>query len=393
MRVCFISFEYPPTILGGAGTYAENLVRGLRGRGVEVFVISKGNEHSEDQRVFRVPVSNSIYWRRLFFMKSALTLFHKLHNRYKFDIAHFNEPHVILEKLKLPTICTVHSTQAHFAKMKLVNSGMLRTVEDVQHFALKGTVGSVFDVVTAHAVDRIICPSPDMRRLVSSYSFVDFHKTLFVPNGIDIEALSRVNCEKSNAHLAKYGLQGGSFILFMGRLEALKGVQFAIEAFKTISQDHPELKMAIVGRGEYEGDLKSFARGHEKIVFAGHVSSLGIRKMLYENSLFVVVPSLYEILPTVILEAMAFGKAVIASNVGGIPLMVKNGRNGFLTRPGDSGDLARYMRVLYEDSKLREQMGWLGRKMVESGFSVERMVDRTLKVYESLCSPTLMGED
>jgi glycosyltransferase involved in cell wall biosynthesis len=385
MRVCFVSFEYPPNILGGAGTYAETLVKGLRRRGVDTFVISKGNQHDKDQRTFRVPTSNSLYWRRLFFIEPAMSLFHKLNSRYKFDLVHFNEPHVILEKPKLPTVCTLHSTQINEIKLKLVGRGTLKRVADIKDFILKGSMGSIFDILTAHAVDKIICPSGNLADLIRSYCLVDARKTLVIPNGIDLESFSNTKPEDVSACLKKYGLEESNYILFVGRLSVLKGAQFAIEAFKSIRMEHPNLKMAIVGKGDFENHLRDLARGIKNLVFTGYVSSLKIRKTLYENSLLVVVPSLYEALPMVVLEAMACGKAVVASNVGGIPLVVRNGESGFLAKPGDSKDLERLINILCEDSKLRESMGSFGRRLVEKEFSVDRMVDRTLKVYESLC--------
>lgn len=385
MKVCFISFEYPPNNLGGAGTYAETLVNGLRRKGLEPYVISKGDQHDKDQRVFRVPTSNSIYWRRLFFIGPAMSLFHKLNSRYMFDLVHLNEPHVILEKPKLPTVCTLHSTQINEIKLKLSDRETLKRLEDVQDFILKGSMGSIFDILTAHSVDKIICPSANLANLIRSYCLVDARKTIVIPNGIDFKSFSSTKTEDANACLKKYGLEESNYILFVGRLSVLKGVQFAIEAFKSISIKHPTLKMAIVGKGDFERSLRGLARGIENIVFVGYVSSPKIRKTLYENSLLVVVPSLYEAFPMVVLEAMASGKAVVASNVGDIPSLVRNGESGFLAKPGDSKDLERLVNTLCDDSKLRESMGSSGKRLVEKEFSVDRMVDQTLKVYESLC--------
>lgn len=385
MRICFISFEYPPNILGGAGTYAETLVKGLKRRGVEVFVISKGNQHNDPQRIFRVPSSNSPYWRRVFFIEPALSLFQKLNRHFKFDLVHFNEPHVILGKPKLPTVCTLHSAQVNEIKLKLAGPGTLKTVVDIKDFILKGSVGSVFDVFTAHVADRIICPSPNLAALISSYCFVDVNKTIVIPNGIDLDLFSKTKCEDSGIYLREYGLEKDNYILFVGRLSVLKGVQYAIAAFKGVSKRNPNLKMVIVGKGDFEGSLRFLAGETGNIVFTGYIDSLPVRKALYENSLFVVVPSLYEALPMVVLEAMACSKAIIASDVGDIPLLVRHGRNGFLARAGDSESLESLMNILYEDQKLRLKMGLLGRRLVESEFSVENMVDRTLNVYESLC--------
>jgi len=384
MRVCFISFEFPPNIFGGAGTYAETLVKGLRHRGVDVFVISRGNQHDQRQKTFRVPSSNSLYWRRLFFIEPAMSLFHKLDSRFRFDLVHFNEPHVILEKLKLPTVCTLHSTQINEIKLKLACEGTLRTKVDMRDLVLKSSVGSIFDVLTAHAVDKIICPSPDLAALIKSYCFVDGNRIAVVPNGIDLELFSRKNCEDPDPCLRQHGLEKDDYVLFVGRLGVLKGVQYAIEAFRGISKEHPNTKLAIVGKGDYESHLKNLARGMRNVVFLGHVNSTKVKKILYENSLLVVVPSLYEALPMVVLEAMACSKAVIASNVGGIPVLVKHGRNGFFAKPGDYKSIENFIRTLLEDANLRKNMGSFGRELVEKEFTVDKMVSKTLRVYESL---------
>ena len=370
--------------MGGAGTYAENLVKGLRQSGIEVFVISRGNQHDPTKSVFRVPSSNSPYWRRVFFMNPALSFFHELNKLHKFDLVHFNEPHVILERLKIPTVCTVHSNQINQVRMQLAGAETLKTAVDIRDFLFKGSVGSAFDVSTAHMVDKIVCPSPDLAQLVSSNCFVDPRKTVFIPNGIDVEAYGDAKSEDSEGYLAKFGLEKNNFILIVGRLEALKGIQIAIQAFKAICEDYPRLKMVIVGKGDFEDHLKYLARGVPRIVFTGYVSSLANRKMFYENSLFLAIPSFYEALPTVALEAMACSKAIVASNTGGIPFLVKNGRNGFLVKPGDSENLARSMSILCKDQKLRGQMGSLGRRNVERAFSIDHMVQETLNLYKSL---------
>lgn len=166
MRVCFISFEYPPHMLGGAGTYAENIVAGLRNKGIEVFVITRGEKNIDDHEIFRIPTSSALYWRRFFFIRPAMKAFGKLNKIWKFDLVHFNEPHIITEKLKLPSICTIHSTQMNEMKLKLADLTTLHTAVDIRDFMVKSLIGSVFDIATAHAVDRIISPSIHLANLL-----------------------------------------------------------------------------------------------------------------------------------------------------------------------------------------------------------------------------------
>lgn len=383
MRVCFISFEYPPNILGGAGTYAENIVRGLKNKGVDVIVVTRGNTTDYDQKVFRITTSGALYWRRLFFIRPAMNLFHRLEKIWKFDLVHFNEPHVITEKPNLPSVCTLHSCQANEIKMKLADLTTLRTLVDIRDMWVKSLAGSLFDISTAHATDRIISPSAHLADLIRSYCLVDERRLSVIPNGIDLESFkSEEDCDAEV--LREHGLATDGYLLFMGRLSVLKGAQYLIQAFQRIRKDYPNLKLVIAGRGDYESSLRSMANGIGNVVFTGYVSSLSVKNALYRNSLAVVVPSLYEALPMVIMEAMSCKKPIIASRVGDIPSLVKSGENGFLVDPSNSIMMEKYIRILCDDKSLRERMGSFGLELMKNEFSLEKMTDRTLKVYDSL---------
>jgi len=316
-------------------------------------------------------------------MKPAMSLLNKLNKPWKFDLVHFNEPHIILGKLNVPTVCTLHSTQVNEINLKRAHSKTLRTVTDIRDLILKSPVGSICDVLTAHATDKIICPSPHLARMIKSYCFVDEHKIHVIPNGIDLKAIDKIK-DYDTPILSKYDLERDKYVLFMGRLSVLKGVQYLIKAFSSIKKEYSKLKLVIVGTGDFEDYLRNLAHGVEDVVFTGYIDSPTVKKALYENCLAVAVPSLYEGLPMVILEAMACKKAVIGSDVGGIPTLIRHRKNGFLTKPEDSKSLEEFIRILLEDANLRKSMGSFGRKLAEKKFTVDKMVGETLRVYESL---------
>ncbi len=184
--------------------------------------------------------------------------------------------------------------------------------------------------------------------------------------------------------LDKYGIQKNNFVLYVGRLIFLKGVDYLIRAFGIARKECKDLKLVVMGSGPCEPHLKDIARDIEGVVFIGHVDSPNIKRLLYESCLTVVVPSMHETLPTVVIEAMAHGKPVIATNVGGNPFMVKNGKNGFLVTPKNTESMSRFIRILYQNPDLGKKMGAYGRELVEKEFSYEKMTTETLKVYESL---------
>jgi glycosyltransferase involved in cell wall biosynthesis len=258
-----------------------------------------------------------------------------------------------------------------------------KSVNDITHLVLKNPVGSLFDVFLAKASDKIICPSPILAREIASYCFADEQKILVVPNGVDLRYFDGIESVDGSL-LDKYGLQTNSFLLYMGRLSFLKGIQYLVEAFRIVKRQNSAIKLVIAGSGDFEPHLRELAGKEKDIVFLGYLSSMEIKKLLYEACLAVVLPSLlYEVAPMAILEGMACGRPILATDVGGNSFMVRHGENGFLSKPADPKNLAEYIRILCEDGALSRKMGMFGRKLVEKQFSLDRMLTATLRVYDA----------
>ena len=218
MKVCFVSFEYPPNslIMGGAGTYTSFHVKGLKKRGIDVYTITTGNKTSHDRKIYRVSIPNTTYWRRLFFMKSAIELLHDLNRIHRFDLVHFNEPHIITRSPNLPKVCTFHSTQLNEFKSNLQGRS-LKTVESIRDLLVKNPVGHLCDIVTGHVSDRIICPNSDLVKLLK-YCFVNEQKIHVIPNGIDPKLFDKINYDTTL--LNEYAIEKENFVLYMGRLHS-----------------------------------------------------------------------------------------------------------------------------------------------------------------------------
>jgi len=169
-------------------------------------------------------------------------------------------------------------------------------------------------------------------------------------------------------------------------LRGKKGHRFLLEAAARLRQEYPGLKVIVVGDGPGRDGLWREAKALE---LERTVSFLGFRqdipRILATFDVF-VFPSLEEALGAAILEAMAAGKAVVASRVGGIPEAVVDRETGLLVPPADSGALAEAVRKLLQDPDLRRRMGEQGRLRVEEQFSLNRMLDRTAALYRDLCT-------
>jgi len=118
--------------------------------------------------------------------------------------------------------------------------------------------------------------------------------------------------------------------------------------------------------------------------FYGYKKGKGLKEII-ANSAFVVVPSeWYENCSMVVLEAMAMGKPVLGSRVGGIPEQVDDGKTGFLFEMGDADDLAQKMYILSEDRELRIKMGQKGREKVVSMYNLDNHCKDIISIYENL---------
>ena len=383
MKVCFISFEYPPKIIGGLGVYADQLVKGLNDKGIDVLTITRGDKNSYSEKTFRILTPEVMYWQRFFFIKKATSLFRRLNKSWKFDLVHLNGAYPMVRSLKLPTVCTFHSINVTQVRSSFRMLGSMKTTKDISALVLRNPIGILCDILSAQLSDEIICPSPSIAREIRSYCFVNEEKLHVIPNGIDLKAFDRVKAFDATL-LDKYGVENENFVLYVGRLVYLKGVDYLIRAFGIVRKECRDLKLVVMGSGPCELYLKNVARDIDGVLFIGHVDSPMVKRLLYERCLAVVVPSMHETLPTVVIEAMAYGKPVIATDVGGNPFMVKNGKNGFLVTPKDTESISRFIKILYENPDLRKKMGAYGRELVEKEFSYEKMTTETLKVYDSL---------
>lgn len=166
-----------------------------------------------------------------------------------------------------------------------------------------------------------------------------------------------------NDFLVQTDVRFDNYILFVGRNDRVKGIKYLKEAFSLIEKDFPDFKLVLIGEGLEEGKL-SLAEVRNKM----------------KNCYCLVLPSITEGLPRVIMEAMALAKPVVASRVGGVPDLVQDGQNGFLFEVGNAADLSDKLRVLLSDRDLAVKMGKNGKEFVKENFSNEKYIRNYIKM-------------
>ncbi|NOX81252.1 MAG: glycosyltransferase family 4 protein, partial [Deltaproteobacteria bacterium] len=173
-----------------------------------------------------------------------------------------------------------------------------------------------------------------------------------------------------------YDNQG--YAIFLGRLSQEKGVATLLQANRLSDS---RLPLKIIGTGPLLGEL---SREYPEVEFMGYRSGQEL-KNLVANAAFVVVPSeCYENCSMVVLEAMALGKPVIGSRIGGIPEQIEDGRTGFLFEMGNVKELARKIDILDSDAGLRKQLGHAARLKLEQKYSLAEHNRQLLKIYSGL---------
>jgi glycosyltransferase involved in cell wall biosynthesis len=182
-------------------------------------------------------------------------------------------------------------------------------------------------------------------------------------------------------------------VLFVGRLEARKGVHFLMEAVGKVRRECPQAHFLCIGSDTMKGarhgsvlaELKqSLAQNgcEDAVTFIQHVP-LNELPAYYRSADICVLPSLYENAPMTAIEAMSCGRPLVASSAGGTKEYVIDNECGLIVPAGNSDALADALIKLIKDEKLREQLGCAARKRVEEALTLDKMAQDSLAVYEA----------
>lgn len=224
--------------------------------------------------------------------------------------------------------------------------------------------------------DRIICVSDALRQHAIKEAGVDPTKVITIHNGIDVDSLTR----QSTGAVVRNTYGPGPIVVSVGRLTDQKGHRYLIEAVPFLIREWPGLRCLIVGDGDLHDPLQEsiahFGVGAHCILVGVTAQIAGI---VAAADVF-VLPSVSEGFPFVLLEALALGKPVVASNIAGVTEIIDDGTTGLLVPPRDSRALAGGIARLLRDSDLARCIGEAGQDMVRERFSAEGMVRQTVGV-------------
>jgi len=387
MRVAFITFEYPPYILGGAGVYAAQITEKLSQMGHQIVVFTPAinkdwNEHSPNVnlQIRHVPVRQMSPFKALQFWINLPREIKKVEKGQKFDIIHINGISYWFLKRRLstaPHVLTVH----HLVRDAAKNIG-LDLCSRIRN--LSGENGFIIPLIekrSLKSVDRIIAVSNYTKdRILQTYK-ISTKRVDVAYNGVDFEGYIFTQEELAETR-KQLGLPDCAVILFVGRVDdPRKALDVLIQAFKIVL-DEVDATLLVVGKGDLTIVRDLSGPALDRVVFTGYVDDATLKRCYALCNVY-VCPSRLEGFGLSILEAFRAGKPVVATRVGAIPELIQDNINGTLVEKEDAIGMAKAINFYLRDQQRCKLIGLNNQEKVQGDFSWGISAQYVEKIYES----------
>lgn len=316
--------------------------------------------------------------------------YHLLHKRFKFDFTVIFKLTRLIRQKKIDLVHTWNFTANAWGRLCAWVAGVPIIIAS-EH----GTFSPVLkrqilvDKLLSKCTDKIITVSNNFKECIERIEKIPHEKIIAIHNGIDI---NEFGTSVNNANL-KNELKIDKECPVVGivaRLDPLKDHESFLRAAEYIIKKMPEVRFLIVGDGELRGKLESLAKEvglSKKVIFTGFRRD--ITNILSIINVFVLC-SISEALGIAVLEAMASSKPVVATNVGGIPEVVKDEETGILVPPGNPEALAESITRLLKNKEEARRIGLAGRRRVEKYFDIKLKVKKVEEIYDKLINLKLI---
>ena len=253
------------------------------------------------------------------------------------------------------------------------------------------------EIKVIKAADRIVATTPLEKIQINREFDTPLDRIEVIPCGVDSNLFKPCKSEEAKFHL---GLNGQKFILFVGRIDPIKGIDNLIRAMSILTKRYGNndngLRLLIIGGtisnegNEEKSELKNLMKLTSELNLEDRVEFLGTKRQdllpcYYSSAELCVLPSRYESFGIVALEAMACGTPVIASEVGGLPYVMGDGEVGFLVPEGNPEILAERISFIVDNPFIKEKFGRGAVKQAEK-FEWSLITDKIVNLYSQLTS-------
>ncbi|KTT30352.1 glycosyltransferase family 4 protein [Pseudomonas rhizoryzae] len=401
MKLLFLNSFYPPHVGGGAELILQRSVEGFQQRGHEVCVLVTGpaaglvQEQVNGVRVYRAGLKN-LYWPLTQQRPGPLARF-GWHFRDQYNKSMRTPLREVLQRER-PDLVVCHNLSgwsvSAWDEIRASGTPLVQVLHDMYLLCPKNTLfkkgqscqklcGSCAALRRPHAahsaqVDAVVGVSRYLLETIRDKGYFQGVPAQVIHNSSLIDGNHEARPPSPAGNPLRFG--------YLGTLSENKGVGWLIEQFQRLSLN---ATLTIAGKGQlaYEEQLKAMA-DPSRVSFVGYQ-----RPQDFFNSIDVfVVPSLWaEPFGMVAVEACAFQKPVIASRMGGLPEIVRDGVNGLLCNPADRDSLGRALQRLHDDAELRQRLSLLSRSAVAPLLSLEPMLDDYHRLFEQVLGQARHG--
>jgi len=295
----------------------------------------------------------------------------------------------VANKLRKEGFSVLHTHDYKTDLLGLLAAGLARipcvaTVHGYVFVSRRLRIYRMLDLLVLRFFSRVITVSEELRQQLLTAGLRG-ERVITVHNAIDPVAFISQGTQSISWLRQQLGIgRDQPLIATVGRLIPGKGHRYFLAAAKQVLQARPEARFLVVGEGPLRGKLEALSAA---LGIQHAVSFLGFRQdvaALMEASDLIVLPSLEEGQPVVLLEALALAKPVVATAVGGVSEVVRHKETGLLVPPRDSDELARAMLYLLDHPDEGARMGQKGQEVVARDFTVEAMAEKTAAVYRQI---------
>jgi len=379
---------------GGAEKSMLLISQGLRARGHDVRVVSTdknpaGKPMFVDETIPGIQSGGIMKFIRYTWYGAGRKAVKRIADSYQPDIVHIHtigefSPSILWAfKKSVPVVMTVHGPEGFTLKLlpwqllptDYKNSSYqkadLRLIGRLRYLYFRCVQRPLY-IFGIRRLRKIIAPSKYMAEILKFDSASSRIVQLY--NGIELP--------KPRA------LAQNNSILYVGRLEAVKGIEHVVRAMPAIVAKIPTAKLTLVGDGSDRQRLMDIAQElgvADNVHFAGWVNATDVPSYIEHATAF-VIPSVWpENLPTVAIEALAVGRPILASRVGGIPELVQDGVNGYLISPGDVSSIAAGIFKILESPRQAKAMAKASTELSKN-FDIDTFVDKLEALYREVAS-------
>jgi glycosyltransferase involved in cell wall biosynthesis len=396
--------EFPP-VWGGVGTYIFELIRHLP-KNIEIHIVTPRREKYGKQQLTQnnnnvqqyladnvhlhyISTAKDSFFYNAQFQYACMREVPKIVKEQKIDILHSHAAHMpdlllIFRRLRAASVTTIHTTIKSQRLGTKASSGNLSDIEGSEKATqLLYPPLRLLEEIYFRQNRLCITPSSWMKNWFTE-SFKIQKDIRVVPNCIDVNDYILNKNDLVAQKIIPQKLQEKRIILYAGRLLSLKGVDVLIRAvpkvLKNIKNDDVLFVFAGPGDSSRFHNILAETNAEAKCLFTGPLPKETVIQLMKKSAL-VILPTYNDNSPYTILEAMACGTPVVASNVGGIPEIITNGYDGILVKPGSPDILANAITNILQDKQLYDQISKREKQTITKKFSWETNLPKYLNIY------------